>query len=292
MFEQPSSSARDAYATVLLKSWLSGGLANAAATTVLNPFDVAKTRMQCSLGSRATLRQTLQAVYRERGLAGLWTPGLAASCAREMLSSGPRAGFYIPVRDGCLRLLDRPSDGDLLCKVAAAMACGTLGSVIANPVDVVKIRLMVDPQRYPSLGAALLAVYRTEGLGGLYRGLLPSTLRSAFVAAGELAAYDIIKTQLRSRLRRDDWTLHLLSSLLTGVVAALVAAPFDLLKARAMNGGALHSLHETVRGIVRSEGWTALYRGVLPAYLRLGPHALLCFPLLEQLRHAFGLPYI
>ena len=52
--------------------------------------------------------------------------------------------------------------------------------------------------------------------------------------------------------------------------------------------GPLKILYSTVR----TEGVLCLFRGWLPSYLRLGPHALICFPLLESIRHAFGLKYI
>lgn len=44
--------------------------------------------------------------------------------------------------------------------------------------------------------------------------------------------------------------------------------------------------------MLRSEGAGTLFRGWLPSYLRLGPHALICFPIFEQLRFLAGLDYI
>jgi hypothetical protein len=48
-----------------------------------------------------------------------------------------------------------------------------------------------------------------------------------------------------------------------------------------------------VRQLAREGGFPgSLFRGVTPAYLRLGPHALVCFPLFEQIRGLFGLGYL
>lgn len=141
----------------LLSEWISGGVANAFASALLNPFDVAKTRSQ--IDPRMNLILAFRSMYSEGGLLGLWRPGLTASVIREMLSSGPRAGFYVPVRDGLVDLLTSSSSstkthdevaGSFAVKCLAAMTTGTLGSVIANPIDVVKIRLMVHPGSYPS----------------------------------------------------------------------------------------------------------------------------------------------
>ena len=41
-----------------------------------------------------------------------------------------------------------------------------------------------------------------------------------------------------------------------------------------------------------NQGPMALFNGWVPTYVRLGPHAILTFPLLEALRGAAGLAYI
>jgi solute carrier family 25 oxoglutarate transporter 11 len=38
---------------------------------------------------------------------------------------------------------------------------------------------------------------------------------------------------------------------------------------------------------IRKEGFTSLWKGFLPYYLRVGPHTVLCFVFLEQLRSLY-----
>lgn len=288
----------------LFWSWLAGGLSNAATSALLNPLDVCKTRMQ-AVQPRLGLLQTARIAVREQGFVrGLLLPGLTPSIVREMLSSGPRAGLYVPVRDWAIATTGSHKDS-LLMKLLAASACGVVGSVIANPVDVVKVRMMVKSSS-PPLSTSLFMVWREEGIRGLYKGLSPSTLRACFIAAGELGTYDIAKTSLRGLFGQSEgMSLHVAASLVTGVVAAVVAAPFDVLKTRMMlssssssaagvvgGKGGEQGLVATALSLVRTEGTGALLRGVVPSYLRLGPHALISFPLLEQLRCAFGLDFV
>jgi hypothetical protein len=163
---------------------------------------------------------------------------------------------------------------------------------------VVKIRLMRDPGAYRSTLSALPELARAEGVAGLYRGLAPSTARGACVSAGELATYDIAKGALRgsgvAALSRDGAPLHVAASLVAGAAAALVAAPFDLIKARAMCAtGEAGTMRGVLRGLAAEGGLPrSLFIGVVPAYMRLGPHALIAFPIFEQLRAVFGLSYL
>lgn len=276
----------------LWKEWAAGGLANAVTSAMLNPLDVAKTQMQ-TLRTGLSLRTTLHSLYRQGGVAGVFAPGLLASAIREMIYSGAKAGLYVPLRNYFLEAFGGESPAAV--KVLAALATGTLGSLAANPIDVIKIRLMRDPSAYPSTLGALPLIFRAEGLKGLYRGLLPSTLRGACVSAGELATYDIVKGALKTHAfaNVDGVGLHVASSLVTGCVAAVVAAPWDLIKARAMSSTQGESIFTVLVQLKREGGLPlSLFRGLVPAYLRLGPHALIAFPIFEQLRLALGLDYL
>ena len=152
----------------LFSQWLAAGSANALTSALFNPIDAAKTRIQTSTQPESLLR-TLRAMAGastvSAAVRGLFFPGLPASMIREMLSSGPRAGFYVPVRDAYLGALGG-AGGDAGAKVLAAMTTGSLGGLIANPIDVVKVRLMIDPTRYSTTLGALRDIGRDEGVGG------------------------------------------------------------------------------------------------------------------------------
>mmetsp|Transcript_7303 Transcript_7303/g.10875 ORF Transcript_7303/g.10875 Transcript_7303/m.10875 type:complete len:290 (+) Transcript_7303:13-882(+) len=284
----------------LFLDWASGGLANAISSSFLNPMDVSKTRMQAEerlkkCPTRTGMFATIKNTYIEGGIIGLWSPGLTASILREFLYSGPRAGFYVPVRNFFSTQHHIFENDSFACKILAALCTGTFGALIANPIDVIKIRLMVKPQSYPSIGNAFYSIQKDEGIAGLYKGLFPSTLRGAFIAVGEIATYDQTKTILKKNFDLSEGLLlHSMCSLITGFVATTVAAPFDLLKTRSMNlkSSSSSGVLKMINSIIRDEGLLVLFRGWLPAYLRLGPHALICFPILEQIRRAFGLEYI
>ena len=53
-----------------------------------------------------------------------------------------------------------------------------------------------------------------------------------------------------------------------------------------------HLVWNAIIHVIRDEGYMIFFRGWVPSYLRLGPHALICFPIFEQIRRVLGLDYI
>lgn len=91
----------------------------------------------------------------------------------------------------------------------------------------------------------------------------------------------------------DSFALHVVVSLITGVVATTVAAPFDLIKSRTMaSSDPADGFASVLLRLLRHEGPIALFNGWLPTYFRLGPHAILTFPLFEAMRRWLGLEYL
>jgi len=280
---------------------VAGGVSTAAVSALLNPIDVVKTRRQ--VGIPRTALAEAHAAWRELGAwKGLWRPGLTASLIRELLYSGCTKGLYPIARD-----LVTPSGQEptLAHRALAASLTGFGGAIFANGPDVVKIRLFSEPDRYPNFRGAAKEIVRTEGLQGmLVRGVSASAPRGAAIAIGEVTTYDQVKVTLRPHWpdvevdahgrRREPFSLHVVTSLITGVVATTVAAPFDTLKSRVMadDGGKYpRGFIDALRITVMHDGPAALFRGWWPAYCRLGPHAIITFPLLEQCRRALGLEH-
>ena len=257
------------------KEWIAAGVSNALTSALLNPLDVCKTRIQTSPSSKFStclLRKEIIGLYKEGGLIGLFTPGLTSSMIREMLNSGVRSGMYVPVREYILTATNCKDNNNLAVKILSAMSTGILGSLLANPIDVCKVRLMTNPNN--STYGMIKVIANNEGFGGFYKGLMPSTLRAASIAVGELAAYDYSKHYLKEKYCiNEGLTLHIISSLITGLCAATTAAPFDVVKTLAMNNCENNtSSLKILAKLLRKDGVLALFSGWTPSYLRLAPH--------------------
>ena len=269
-----------------------GAASNALASAILQPADVCKARMQAS-SQPGTFLSTARDIARTQGMLSLWLPGITASMLRECVYCGPRVGLYPTVRDWVApHVGERAGSAEtgVVTKSTAAILTGTFGSILGNPTDIVKVRMQVDGGRYSSAFAAFGQVAHDEGVSTLMlKGLGPSVTRGAVMAVAELVTYDQTKASFKELGVSEGFGLHVTCSLITGVVATTAAAPFDLIKTRCMNAAGDLSVATALRQILKQDGMRGLFRGWVPAYCRLGPHALIQFPLLEQIRQLLGL---
>ncbi|KAJ3092352.1 Mitochondrial oxaloacetate carrier protein [Quaeritorhiza haematococci] len=158
---------------------------------------------------------------------------------------------------------------------------------------------------YVDLGTfrSLLIVYRNEGLRGLWRGVDAAMVRTGIGSAVQLSSYDKCKHLLlssgwfESESEEDKGHghigIHFTASLMTSFAVCLAMNPFDVASTRMYNqkvspDGKHGSLYKNgldcIVKTVKTEGFAALYKGFSAHYLRIGPHTILTFVFLEQLK--------
>ncbi|XP_073154480.1 mitochondrial uncoupling protein 1 isoform X2 [Henckelia pumila] len=208
------------------------------------PLDTAKVRLQlqkkaaagegvASLKYRGLLG-TVGTIAREEGLAALWK-GIIPGLHRQCLFGGLRIGLYDPVKTFYVGK-DHVGDVPLSKKVLAALTTGALGIIIANPTDLVKVRLQAEgklppgvPRRYSGALNAYSTIFRQEGLGALWTGVGPNIARNAIINAAELASYDQVKqTILKIPGFTDNVVTHLFAGLGAGFFAVCIGSPVDV----------------------------------------------------------------
>lgn len=128
-----------------VKRWAVAAAAATVAESSTIPLDVAKTRLQLQnelrgkVGGGKPYRGmigTLAGVYREEGPRALFR-GLPAAVIRQTVYGGIGVGMYQPVRNA---LVPAGAEPTLAHKVMAGAITGGVGSALATPTDVVKVR--------------------------------------------------------------------------------------------------------------------------------------------------------
>ena len=289
------------------------GVGSCVAETATCPIDVVKVRMQLQgeLGAArqySSVANAVPTIVRSEGARGLFK-GLQPALLRQATYGSIRMGIYEPIKAAFNGLAVDHAGHDprrpppLWSKAAAGMSAGALSSALCTPTDVVKVRMQADgigrsasdpgfKPRYRNVFHAFRAIFGAEGLRGLYSGVAPTVQRAAVVAAVELATYDECKQLLVPRTG-DGVATHFGASLMAGFMATLASSPCDVVKSRVMNqpvcadtgrGLRYASTWDCLRQSVRAEGVASLWKGFWPNFGRIGPHCIILFMTVEQLR--------
>ncbi|KAK2465724.1 hypothetical protein APHAL10511_002268 [Amanita phalloides] len=293
-----------------------GGLVSSVATC---PLDVIKTKLQAQ---RAVVGQpgylgigdTVRKVFIEDGVRGFYR-GLGPT----ILGYLPTWAIYFAVYDGIKTYFGQVPLGVLLpysesdtpdrlypaaqvkgyqpvirehpwsLHILSAMAAGATSTICTTPLWFIKTRFMTqsrDEVRYRHTLDAAIRIFRTEGLGAFYRGLLPSLLGILHVAV-QFPMYE----QLKVMAQRDSnkplsSEKILMCSAISKMTASIATYPHEVIRTRLQTerrplsdvssdgmikpwGGIVHS----TRKLIRKEGWTGLYKGLSVNLLRTVPNS-------------------
>ncbi|KAJ3271772.1 hypothetical protein HDV01_006380 [Terramyces sp. JEL0728] len=275
-------------------SFFYGGIACMVAATFTHPIDTIKTRLQLN-GELAQVSKSnvVMNMIKEEGVFALWR-GLTPSLLREASYSTIRMGLYEPFK----KLFSAGEVKEpLYKKIMAGGASGIIGACIANPTDLIKVRFQASSNIKVGVIQTTIDIVKTEGFWGLYRGVGPTSQRAMILTATQLSSYDHTKRYLIDTLNFNEGILtHFVASMVAGFACATTTAPVDLVKSRYMN-----QKYENGKGLVysspadcfvktfRAEGIPGFFKGWLPSWLRLGPHTIITFIVLEQLRKYSGI---
>lgn len=298
--------------------YLLSSTAAAVAETATYPLDITKTRLQIqgenskvkdkSYVSKEKIKakgmfHTAVGIVQQEGLLKLWQ-GVTPAIYRHLVYTGCRMTFYEVFRE---KLVNRKSDGSLVMwkSVLCGSAAGALGQFLASPTDLVKVQMQMEgrrrlegfPPRVQSTWHAFTKILAEGGIRGLWKGWVPNVQRAALVNMGDLTTYDTSKHLiLKHTGLRDNAFTHMLASSCSGLIAATLGTPADVVKTRIMNqptdskGKGLYykSSIDCLLKTIQEGGFMALYKGFVPIWTRMAPWSLTFWVTYEELRRIFG----
>ncbi|KAK7329424.1 hypothetical protein VNO77_23591 [Canavalia gladiata] len=200
-------------------SYMSGALAGCAATVGSYPFDLLRTILASQGEPKVypNMRTAFVDILQARGFQGLYA-GLPPTLVEIIPYAGLQFGTYDTFRRWALAWNQRQYSSTtaevssfqlFLCGLAA----GTCAKLVCHPLDVVKKRFQIEGlQRHPRYGArvehrayrnmfdAMKQILQMEGWAGLYKGIVPSTVKAAPAGAVTFVAYELTSDWLESVL--------------------------------------------------------------------------------------------
>jgi hypothetical protein len=174
------------------------------------------------------------------------------------------------VFDGVYRrtLGSSPGDGG---KIAVAMAAGATSAVFACPAEYVMIQQQKSGR---SLTAELRNILTQEGPLVVYRGMGATIVRETLYAAGYLGVVPVLRASFEKIPSVNDVPGGpvVLSGLAAGVLATVTTHPADTIKTRMQacyDRPEYARLGSSVAHIVRNEGLSSMFAGLLPRAFRI-----------------------
>lgn len=272
--------------------FINGGAAGMVATTVIQPIDMIKVRLQLAgEGARTGPKPTPISVTREILAQGkvmdLYT-GLSAGLLRQAVYTTARLGFFDTFMNSLtVRAKEKGNQIGFKERAAAGLSAGGLAAMIGNPADLALIRMQSDGlkpaaqrKNYKSVIDALSSIAKSEGVGALWAGAAPTVVRAMALNFGQLAFFSEAKQRLKDT-SMSARAQTLTASAVAGFFASFFSLPFDFVKTRLQKqqkapDGSLpyKGMMDCFKKVARDEGLLRFYRGFSTYYVRIAPHAM------------------
>lgn len=294
--ESSSAMAADFLHTPLVRAalpFVNGGLAGMTATTIIQPVDMVKVRLQLAgegvaTGPKPTPISITREILAQGKALDLYT-GLSAGLLRQAVYTTARIGIFDTFMGTFkVRASERGTQIGFGERAAAGLGAGGIAAFIGNPADLALIRMQSDGlkpadqrKHYKSVVDAVARIVKSEGVGALWAGATPTVVRAMALNFGQLAFFSEAKAQLEGHAPH--WSPRnktLAASAVAGFFASFLSLPFDFVKTRLQKqhkgpDGKLpyKSMADCFAKVVRQEGPLRLYRGFGTYYVRIAPHA-------------------
>ncbi|XP_023683216.1 mitochondrial 2-oxodicarboxylate carrier isoform X1 [Paramormyrops kingsleyae] len=262
---------------------IAGGSAGLVEICLMHPLDVVKTRFQIQRGasdphSYKSLGDCFRTIFRSEGLYGFYKGILP-----PILAETPKRAVKFFTFEQYKKLLGFTSLSPGLALSVAGLGSGLTEALVVNPFEVVKVSLQANRDSFkeqPSTFTQARSIINAGGFGlqGLNKGLTSTLGRHGVFNMIYFGFYFNVKDAIPAN---QDPVLEFLRKfaigLTSGTISSCMNIPFDVAKSRIQGPQPVpgevkyRTCFQTMGLICREEGYLALYKGLVPKIMRLGP---------------------
>ncbi|PMD38994.1 mitochondrial carrier [Hyaloscypha variabilis F] len=283
---------------------LGSGSAGIAELAVFHPVDTIAKRLMSNHGKITSAAQLNQVIFKDKAAAPVGRkffslfPGLGYAAGYKVLQRVYKYGGQPFVRDYLAKNHGSVFDNTFGPKTGKAMMhsfAGSLigiGEIVLLPLDVLKIKRQTNPEAFR--GRGVLRIVRDEGFG-LYRGWGWTAARNAPGSFALFGGSAFTKGYFfgLSDYNKATWFQNFIASIAGASASLLVSAPLDVVKTRIQNRNFENpeSGFKIVGSMIRNEGFTSFFKGLVPKLLMTGPKLVFSFWLAQTLIPAFDIAF-
>ncbi|KAL8140923.1 hypothetical protein V2J09_006944 [Rumex salicifolius] len=182
------------------------------------------------------------------------------------------------------------------CTAGGVLSCG-LTHMAVTPLDLVKCNMQIDSSKYKNISSGFGILLREQGIRGFFRGWAPTLLGYSAQGAGKFGLYEFFKKYYSDLAGPENAAkyktlIYLAGSASAEVIADIGLCPFEAVKVRVQTQpGFAKGLSDGFPKLVKAEGYTGLYKGLVP----LWGHTMMKFATFENIveqiyKHAIPKP--
>ena len=224
---------------------------------------------------RVTLGRAFRAVYGEGGWRAFWR-GNGANVAKVVPETATKYVVFDVLKR---KLAADPGNATVGERFAAGGLAGAAAQSVVYPLEIVKTRVSLSAGG-TSMATVIASVLKAEGVRGLFKGLTPSLVGIFPYAGIDLMANSVLKDALAAKyaeVGRDPGVAELLGcGMASSTSAMLVTYPLNLVRTRLQASGmpgqpSYAGPVECAGKILAKEGFSGLYRGIVPNLAKVLP---------------------
>lgn len=248
-------------------SLLAGAIAGGVEASATYPFEFAKTRAQLVAGGSKNPFAVIAQVARNDGLGAIYT-----GCSTLIIGTAFKAGVRFLSFDSIrTRLADERGVLSPARGLLAGMLAGAVESIVAvTPTERIKTALIDDAKsgqgQYRGGFHAARSILATQGVAGLYRGLVSTTMKQSATSAVRMGSYNVLKEFTRRQNISQNSVTTFATGAIAGTITVYATQPFDTIKTRAQSAKGA-STGEAFRSVLLDTGVRGFWRG---STMRLG----------------------
>ncbi|XP_029523242.1 solute carrier family 25 member 3-like isoform X1 [Oncorhynchus nerka] len=174
-----------------------------------------------------------------------------------------------------------------LCGFGGILSCGITHTAVV-PLDLVKCRLQVDPDKYKSIFKGFSITIKEDGVRGLAKGWAPTFIGYSMQGLCKFGFYEVFKITYSDMIGEENtylWrtSLYLAASASAEFFADIALAPMEACKVRIQTQpGYANTLRQCAPKMFAEEGLWAFYKGVVPLWMRQIPYTMMKFACFER----------
>ncbi|XP_013192314.1 mitochondrial 2-oxodicarboxylate carrier [Amyelois transitella] len=280
-----------------------GGSAGFVEVCIMHPLDLVKTRLQVqtTVSTKSTLDphyytgviDCLKKMYKHEGVTSFYKGILP-----PILAETPkRAVKFLTFEQYKKFFMFGSSHPTPITFSLAGLGAGITEAILVNPFEVVKVTLQSDKSlksELPSTWSVTRKIVRENGLGsrGLNKGLTATIARNGVFNMVYFGFYHSVKGIVpESKDPLLEFGRKVLIGFTSGVLGSVINIPFDVAKSRIQGPQPVlgvvkyKSTIGAISLVYKEEGYRALYKGLLPKVLRLGPGGAIMLVVYDYVYH-------